>query len=75
MPGGFTRWSYSTPYRVVRGSHYATPGAGMLAMWDGVQRLIRFRVYRVAYRYPQKSDGSSGSDYNLCGARLCLTLP
>jgi hypothetical protein len=47
----------------------------MLAMWDGVQRLIRFRVYRVAYRYPQKSDGSSGSDYNLCGARLCLTLP
>jgi hypothetical protein len=48
----------------------------MLAMWDGVQRIIRFRVYRVAYRYPQKSDGSSsGGDYSLCGARLCLTLP
>ena len=29
-----------------------------------------------AYRYPQKSDGSSsGGDYSLCGARLCLTLP
>jgi hypothetical protein len=45
-------------------------------MWDGAQRLVRFRVYRVAYRYPQKSDGSSsGGDYSLCGARLCLTLP
>ena len=45
-------------------------------MWDGVQRIIRFRVYRVAYRYPQKSDGSSSwGDYSLCGARLCLTLP
>ena len=66
--------SYNTPYRVVRGSHYAT--GGTQAMWDGVQRVVRFRVYRVAYRYPQKSDGSSsGGDYSLCGARLCLTLP
>lgn len=44
-------------------------------MWDGVQRSVRFRVYRVAYRYPQKSDGSSGGDYSYYGARLCLTLP
>ena len=66
--------SYNTPYRVVRGSHYAT--GGTQAMWDGVQRVVRFRVYRVAYRYPQKTDGSSsGGDYSLCGARLCLTLP
>ena len=66
--------SYNTPYRVVRGSHYAT--GGTQAMLDGVQRVVRFRVYRVAYRYPQKSDGSSSwGDYSLCGARLCLTLP
>ena len=68
--------SYNTPYRVVRGSHCGTDGTTTQAMWDGVQRIIRFRVYRVAYRYPQKSDGSSsGGDYSLCGARLCLTLP
>ena len=68
--------SYNTPYRVVRGSHCATDGTTTQAMWDGVQRVVRFRVYRVAYRYPQKTDGSSsGGDYSLCGARLCLTLP
>ena len=68
--------SYNTPYRVVRGSHYATNDTTTQQMWDGVQRVLRFRVYRVAYRYPQKSDGSSsGGDYSLCGARLCLTLP
>ena len=68
--------SYNTPYRVVRGSHYATNGTDTQQMWDGVQRVVRFRVYRVAYRYPQKTDGSSSSgDYSYCGARLCLTLP
>jgi len=68
--------SYNTPYRVVRGSHYATNGTDTQQMWDGVQRVVRFRVYRVAYRYPQKTDGSSSSgDYCYCGARLCLTLP
>ena len=68
--------SYNTPYRVVRGSHYATNGTDTQQMWDGVQRVVRFRVYRVAYRYPQKTDGSSSSgDYCYYGARLCLTLP
>ena len=67
--------SYSTPYRVVRGSHFSTGGSSTQAMWDGVARSVRFRVYRTAYRYPQKSDGSSGGDYIYCGARLCLTLP
>ena len=65
--------SYNTPYRVVRGSHCEADGTQ--AMWDGVHRDIRFRVYRIAYRYPQKSDGSSSAgDYSLSGARLCLTL-
>jgi len=67
--------SYDTPYRVVRGSHYQITDEQTQSMWDGVARSILFRVYRVAYRYPQKSDGSSGTDYNFCGARLCLTLP
>jgi hypothetical protein len=31
------------------------------------------RIYRTAYRYPQKS--STASEKQLCGARLCLTLP
>lgn len=32
-----------------------------------------FRIYRTAYRYPQKVD--SPSELQLCGARLSLTLP
>ena len=42
-------------------------------MWDCVTRCILFRIYRTAYRYPQKVD--SPSELQLCGARLCLTLP
>jgi hypothetical protein len=36
-------------------------------MWDGVTRCILFRIYRTAYRYPQKVD--SPSELQLCGAR------
>ena len=63
--------SYSAPYRIVRGSHFNA--GGTQAMWDGVARNLMFRVYRTAYRYPQKAN--SPSEVQLCGARLCLTLP
>ena len=66
--------TYSNPYRVTRGSHHG-PGDGLVPMWDGVARSIRFRVWRTAYRYPQKSDGSAGAETHLQGARLSLTLP
>ena len=65
--------SYSAPYRIVRGSHFNANVNQTQAMWDGATRCILFRIYRTAYRYPQKVD--SPSELQLCGARLSLTLP
>ena len=39
-----------------------------------MSRQITFRVFRMAYRYPLKTNGSR-SDFDYCGARLSLTLP
>ena len=66
--------NYNSPYRIVRGSHSGAAVDGGQNMWDGVWRNICLRVYRIAYRYPQKTNGS-GAEVNLMGARLCLTLP
>ena len=65
--------SYSSPYRIVHGSHYSTVGAQQ-AMWDGVVRAAAYRLYRTAYRLSIKSNQRDG-DVNFSGARLSLTLP
>ena len=57
--------SYNVPYRIVRGSHFT--------IVDDALSTMR-RIYRTAYRYPQKTDVSA-TEKQVMGARLCLTLP
>lgn len=61
----------AAPKRITRGSHYSANGHGGTDTLGNEIKLMRYRVFRSAYRYPQNS--ATGSyEQELVGFRLCI---
>lgn len=61
--------AYDHGYRITRGSHHGAEGT--TTKRGGGTANIRYRVYRIAYKYPMKSNNPA--EFKFCGVRLCLT--
>jgi len=62
--------TYDHPYRICRGSHHNATSSTTTR--DKKTADIRYRVYRIAYKYPMRTDKPAEVQY--CGIRLCLPV-
>jgi len=62
--------TYDHPYRICRGSHASAGGTTQTRNGKSVD--IRYRVYRIAYKYPMRTNKPAEED--VCGLRLCLPV-